>query len=216
MAGLGGVMDPDALLVRAVSDLERAQELEPANVEIYSRLARAFITEGEILASRGDIEGRNKNREKAMEIIERAVEASGNDVRARIDLLAMKSMFTVEQDEEQLQSLEPEYLSLVEEFSSSARAYSALNGFYMRLGHKYFDKALEAAERAMELDAENVNYAINAANLYYQVFSTYGQKSAIYRAIEIARDALKLPDAMDKAGPRQGANRMNRIGGDAH
>lgn len=211
MAGLGGVTDPDALLVRAVSDLEKARELEPANVEIYTRLARAFITEGEILASRGDIEGRNKSREKAMEIIEQAVEASGNDVRARIDLLAMKSMFAVEQDGEQLQSLEPEYLSLVEEFSSSARAYSALNGFYMRLGHKYFDKALEAAERAMELDAENVNYAINAANLYYQVFSTYGQKSAIYRAIEIARDALKLPGAMDKAGPRQGANRMNRI-----
>lgn len=211
MASLGGVMDPDALLVRAVGDLEKARELQPTNVEIYSRLARAFLTEGEILASRGDIEGRNEKREKAKKILEQAIKATGNDVRAHIDLLAMKSMFTAEKEEEQLQSLEPEYLSLVEEFSSSAQAYSALSGFYINLGHKYLDKARKASEKAMELDTENVIYAINTANLYYRKFSIYGQKPAIYKAVEIAKDALTLPDAVDKPGPRQGANRLNRI-----
>ena len=116
-----------------------------------------------------------------------------------------------ERSKEQLQSLEPEYLSLVKKFSSEARAFSALGGFYAGLGHKYLDKALAAAEKAAELDPENVVYAINTANLYYQRFSIYGQKSDVDSAIKIARNALTLPDAMDKPSPRQVANRMNRI-----
>jgi len=209
---LGAVTDPDALLLRAIDDLEKARELEPTNVDTHRHLAQAIVTKGEILASRGDLEGRDESRKQATELLEQAVEVLGADVRAHISLLAMKSAFAQVEDEEgQIQSLEPEYLSLVEKFDSSAQAFSALSGFYARLGYKYLDKAIEAVEKAVELDRESVGYAINAANLYYQRFSIYGQKPAIYKAIEIAKNALTLPDAQDRPGPRQGANRMNRI-----
>ncbi|MGA1979088.1 MAG: hypothetical protein ABSG99_00775 [Sedimentisphaerales bacterium] len=211
IARLGAVTDPNASLSKAVDDLEKARELEPNNVDIYRYLSQALITKGEILASKGDIEGRDKNRKQATEILEQAVEVLGADVRAHASLLAMKTTLAQLGGREQIQSLEPEYLSLVEKFDSNALAFSALTGFYSMLGYKYLDKAVEAVEKAVELDKESVAYAMNAANLHYQRFSIYGQKPDIYRAIELAKDAFTLPGAQDKPGPREGASRMYRI-----
>ncbi len=211
IARLGAVTDPNASLSKAVDDLEKARELEPNNVDIYRHLAQALITKGEILASKGNLEERDESRKQAVELLEQAVGVASTDVKARISLLAMKSMIAQGGGREQIQSLEPEYLSLVEEFDSDAQAFSALAGFYSRLGHKYLDKAIEAVEKAVELDRENVAYLISTANLHYYRFSIYGQKSDIYKAIEVAKNALTLPDVQDKPGPRQGVNRMNRI-----
>jgi tetratricopeptide (TPR) repeat protein len=213
IARLGAVTDPNASLSKAVDDLEKAKEIEPNNVDIYRYLARAFITKGEILASKGNLEERDENRKRAVELLERAVGVAAADVRAHIGLLAVKSMLARAAGREQIQSLEPEYLSLVKKFGSDARAFSALAGFYSGpgMGYKYLDKAVEAFEKAVELDRENVAYLINTASLYYQRFSIYRQKPDIYKAIEVARNALTLPGVQDKPGPRQGANRMNRI-----
>jgi len=211
IARLGAVTDPNASLLKAIDDLEKAQELEPTNVDTYRYLAQAIITKGEILASKGNLEERDETRKQAKELLEQAVEVVGVDPMAHINLLAMKSMLAQEAGGEQIKALEPEYLSLVEKFDSSAQAFSALAGFYSRLGHKYLDKAIEAIEKAVELDRENVAYAMNAAELYYHRFSIYGQKPDIYKAIKEANDALTLPDAQDKPGPRLAANRTNRV-----
>ncbi|MFA5238102.1 MAG: tetratricopeptide repeat protein [Phycisphaerae bacterium] len=211
IAGLGAVTDPNDSLSKATSDLEKAQELEPTDVETYRNLAQVFITKGEILASKGDIEARDRNRKQATELLEQAVEVSGANIEAHINLLAMKFMLAQVGGKEQIQSLEPEYLSLVEKFSSNAQVFSVLSGFYSRLGIKYLDKAIDSAEKAVELDKENVDYARSAANLHQQRFSIHGQKQDIYRAIELANNAFTLPDAQDKPGPREGINRRNRI-----
>jgi tetratricopeptide (TPR) repeat protein len=213
IARLGAVTDPNASLSKAIDDLEKARELEPTNADTYYYLAQALITKGEILASKGNLEERDKNRKQATEFLEQAVGVAPADIRAHISLLSMKSILAQEGGREQLQALEPEYLSFVKKFDSSALAFSALTGFYSRpvMGYKYLDKAIEAAEKAVELDRESVASAINVANLHYQRFSIYGQKPDIYRAIEVAKNAFTLPDVQDKPGPRQGANRMNRI-----
>jgi tetratricopeptide (TPR) repeat protein len=213
IAKLGAVTDPNALLDDAVADLEKAKELEPNNTSNYRYLAQAMVARGEILASKGDMEGRDENDKQAVKLLEQAVEISGGDVETHISLLVMKAMTVRGSIEEQVRQLEPEILSLVEKFKSDAQAFSALGGFYSRpiLGQKYLDKAIEAAEKAVELDRENVVYALNAANVYYQRFSTHGQKQDINRAIELARNALTLPGTQDKHGPREVVNRMNRI-----
>jgi tetratricopeptide (TPR) repeat protein len=213
IARLGAVTDPNASLEKAVGDLEKAKELDPNNADTYRYLTLALFTKGEILASKGDIEGKDEINKQAMKLLEQAVEVLGTDVRTQVTLLAIKSMITQVSGEEMVRLFEPEYLSLVEKFNSNAQAFLALAAFYSRpmVGYKYLDKAIEAVEKAVELDRENVIYAINAANLYYQRFSIYGKKPDIYRAIELARNALTLPDAQDKPGPRQGANKMNRL-----
>ena len=105
-------------------------------------------------------------------------------------------------DKEQFKALEPEYLALVEKFNSDAKAHSALAAFYASLGYKNFDKAIAQIDKAIELDKENVGYAITAAGLYYRKFSIYGEKAALHKAIQIAQEALQLPDAQETKGPQ--------------
>ena len=210
-ARLGAVADREESLSQAVDDLEKVRELEPDNPQVYWYLTQAAITKGDIFASRGNLEERERARERARELLEKAVEVAPEDAIAQISLIRMKPVIEQMSGAEQIKSLEPEYLSLVEKFDSSAEVYSALSGFYRQLGHKSLDKAIEAIEKAIELDSENVGYAINAANLYYQKFSIYGEKSALYKGIEVAKEALSLPGAEDTPGPTERMKRANRV-----
>ncbi|MHC4888863.1 MAG: tetratricopeptide repeat protein [Planctomycetota bacterium] len=213
IAKMGAATDPEELLVKAIADLEKVRELEPSDPQVYWYLAQAVKAKGEILASRGDFKERDRAAEQARQILKRIVEVAGADPRAHINLLKEKlnqsSVGT--RPQEQIQLLEPEYLLLVEKFPSSAEAFSALAELYQWLGHKSLDKAIEAAEKAIELDKPNVTYAINAANLHYRKFSIYRQNQEIYKAIEVAENAITLPDAQEVNGPRHGANLMNKI-----
>jgi tetratricopeptide (TPR) repeat protein len=223
MASMGAVTDRDKSLDLAVDDLKKVQEYEPNNIDSYWYLAMVTMTKGELLASRGGPEEREKAVKQATVILEQAVQAARTEPRAHINLLAMKLMLSKNSDpakqKEQIETLEPEYLSLVSNFDSSAEAFAAMSQFYSayssftgpRLGPEKLDKAIEAVEQAMRLDGRNVHYSISAANLYYRKFSLYSQKPQIYKAIETAKNALTLPDAQDKPGPRHRANITNRF-----
>ena len=213
----GALTDPEESLVRAVTNLEKAQQLEPDNINTYIFLSQAAILRGEIFASRGDYEERNKAIKQATQLLEQTVDISGTDPRAQIDLLRLKLELlqadNIADAKEQILSFEPQFLALVDKFNSSAEAFSALAGFYQHsfLINKYIDKAVEAIEKTIALDAENATYAMVAANLYYQRFSTRDQNPDLYKAIEIAENALAFPNSQDQPGPRQLANRRNRI-----
>ena len=211
MTRMGAVTDPDESITRAIDDMEKARELEPENVDIYWHLAQAAITKGEILAAKGNLEEKDKAAEQAKKLLEQGVEVAGANIKTHINLLSMKPDFANMTSRVQIQTLEPEYLALVDKFPSDARAFSVLATFYMQLGHKGLDRAMEAIEKAIELDKENVIYTRNVANLHYIKFSIYRQKPELYKAIKIAKDALALPDAQEKTGPRQRVNRTNRI-----
>jgi len=218
LAWLGAVTDPDESLARATNDLKKVHEFEPNNVDAYWYLAQAVKTKGRILAARGSIEEKDKAADQAKEILKQAIDIAPAEPMAHINLLTEKVTQITEkvtqsieaaQQTEKLKLLEPEYLLLVEKFPSSAQVYLALAGFY-QFNLENLDKAIEAAKKAVELDKENVSYAIHLANLHYRNFSIYGQTQGLYKAIEVAKNALTLPDAQEKNGPREWANRMNR------
>jgi len=223
MASLGAVTNPDESLAQAVDDLKKIQEFEPNNVDAYWYLARAAVTKGELFASRGNLEERDKATKEATAILEQAVQMAGTEPKAHINLLALKLMLAKSggspQIKDQIRALEPEYLSLVRNFGSSAEAFAAISQFYSvyssysgpRLGPENLDKAIEAIEQAIRLDEKNVVYSINAANLYYRRFAIYRQKQQVEKAIETAKNALTLPDAQDVPGPRHQANISNRF-----
>ena len=223
MASLGAVTDRDEALAQAVDALKKVQEFEPNNIDAYWYLARAAVTKGEIFASRGNLEERDKATEQATALLEQAVQVAGTEPKAHINFLALKLMLakssSPELQNERIRALEPEYLSLARDFSSSAEAFAAISQFYSvyssfsgpRLGPENFDKAIEAVEQAIRLDEKNVVYAINAANLHYRRFAIYRQKQQIEKAIETAKNALTLPDAQDAPGPRHQAKINNRF-----
>jgi tetratricopeptide (TPR) repeat protein len=214
IARRGAVTEPDKALAQAIDDLQKAQELQPDNVNIYWYLAQAITTKGEFLASRGDLEERDASLERAQKLLEDAVQIANSDVRAHINLLRMKAIIALRGDiaqvEEQFQLLEPEYLLLVDKFPAGAEAYLQLARFY-RTNPKTLDKALQTVEKACELDEEDIASLSLAADLHYRKFSVYNEKQEIYKAVEAAEKALTLPDAQQVSGPRRWANLMNRI-----
>lgn len=213
LARLGAVTNPDELLAQAVDDLTKAQEYEPDNIDIYWYLAQVAYTRGDILASRGSLEEKDEAIEQAKEFLEQAVKMAEDNPKAHSNLLLTKYMLARRVGEEAVQTLEPEFSSLLDKFPSSAEVFSTVAQFYAGpyMRPKNFDKAVEAAEEALRLDKKNVTYAMRLANLYYRRFSYNGQKSDIYKAIETAKNALTLPEAQEKGGPRSWANKVNRV-----
>jgi len=191
MASLGTVTDKDESLEQAVNDLQKVQELEPNNIDAYWYLARTAVTKGELFASRGNFEERDKATKQGLAILEQAVKAAEDSPRAHINLLSLKLTFarggSSEQYKEQFESLEPEFLSLVNKFNSSSEAFAAVSKFYSaystflgpKLGSANLDKAIEAAEKAIQLDEKNVAYALQTANLHYRSYSPPNGQSAL-------------------------------------
>jgi len=224
MVRLGMVTDKDESLARAMADLKKLRELDPKNIQSFLYLARATVIKGEIFASKGDFQEKDKASQEALALLEQAVELAESDPRARIELLALKLKLARDgeftQLKERIQPLEPEYLALVETFGSHAEAFAALSAFYAEyssysgpaLRSDQLSKAIEAAEKAVALDKESVVYALNAASLFYRRFSIYDEKAGIDKAIEIATEALSLPGAQETTGPWQRVHWNNRYG----
>jgi tetratricopeptide (TPR) repeat protein len=221
---LGAVTSPEQLLTRAVSDLQKVQQLDPQNLDAYLYLAQAIVEQGQILTSRGNVQEKEKAAKQAEEILQKAVEVAGGDPRAHINLLSWKLGLVrdlirkgeIAQAKQQIEAMEPAFAAMVKKFPSSAEAFAGQSRccfmLSMLCSHelslKNLDKAVEAMTKAIELDKENVAYAISAADLYHRKSSVHGQKSEVFKAIEVAEDAVKLADAND-TGPRSYANRMS-------
>ena len=144
--------------VKGIADLEKVKQLEPGNTDVYLYLAQATAFRGEMEASKGNLEARVKSQEEAIELLKEGIKATNDDVKASINFLDMKHNFSFAQagvassdQKKQLLEMEPEYLSLTAKFGSKAEVFSALASFYSdyRLGPAYLDKAIEAAEKAV-------------------------------------------------------------------
>ena len=222
MAALGTVTNADESLAQAVADLKKVQELDPNSVYSYLYLARAAVEKGELLAARGSVDEKDKSAAEAISLLEQAVRIAGSDPIADIDLLTLKLRLARDKGSttprQQAESFEPQFLALVNKYSSSAKAFAVLSAFYAEysvyagpsLGPENLRKAIEAIAKAMELDPTNAVYAINAADLHYRTFSIYDRKEEAQKAIEIAQKALELPGAQEAAGPRERINTLNR------
>jgi len=215
MAGLGQTSDREKLLTEAVAELEQLKELAPEDIDIYKYLARAEIIRGEIDSSKGSLGAVKKANEKAIEILQKAVDTSPDNVQAYINLMDMKLMSIWEEvgsnwkDDEKVQALESDFESLADKFSSDPKAYAAMARFY-QLDIRDIDKAVEAVEKALQLDNQDIDSAMMLAELYYRKFSIYEDKQFLLKALEVVNNALDLPGARDVQGPRQFRHRQNK------
>jgi tetratricopeptide (TPR) repeat protein len=218
MAELGSTTDPNQLLTTAVSDLEKAGEIEPGNMDIYQYLARAERLRGQLRASRGFSGTREESFQRSLELLQKAVEENPDNPRAHINLLNMKFDNIRSQDaaQEKLLALENEYLKLADDFPSSEEVYFAICRYYASLGYEHFDPAIQAVNKALELAPKNVTYAITAANLQYRKYSVFRRSdnnynSGISKAVKIAENALTYPGAEQEEGPGYYRRRQNKM-----
>ncbi len=215
MAKSGQTSDRESVLAEAAIELEQLKELTPENVDIYKYLAQAETVKGEIGSSKGQLGAAQKAADKAGSILERAIDILPDNIDAYVNLLDMKLRSVWEEvgsnwrDNEKVQALEGDFKSLVDKFGSDAKAYAALARFY-QLDIRDVDKALETIEKAVELENQDINYAMTMAELYYRKFSIYEQEDFLPKALETAKKALDLPGARDVQGPRQFRHRQNK------
>ncbi|MBN2180312.1 MAG: tetratricopeptide repeat protein [Sedimentisphaerales bacterium] len=214
MASAGAVTNKDEMLTQAIEDIRKAQQLDQDNIDAYWHLARAIVARGEMLSSLGNFEEKDKSVEEAKNILEQAVKIAGNNPRAYINLMQLKLMLaknsTPELRRENLRSLESDYISLAKRFNGSAEIFAALSEYYLiyskysgpGLCQKNLDSAIETIEKAISLDELNVGYAIDAADLFYRRYSMFGRQEDILKALEIAKNALDLPQVQDTSGPQ--------------
>jgi tetratricopeptide (TPR) repeat protein len=220
IAQLGMVTNKEETLKQAVADLDIVKQLEPTNADVYQYLAQATAFRGEMETSKGDMDAKIRGQDEAIGLLKEGVKATNDGVKANITLLDMKHKFSFDRanlassdQQKELLAMEPEYLSLAAKFSSSAEAISALAGFYadFRLGPTYLDKAIEAIEKAIALDKNDVDYAVTAASLYSRRLNIRKQNADLNKTIEIAKNALLLPDAQETTGPRSAVARTNQM-----
>ena len=219
IAQLGMVTNKEETLKQAVAELEIVKQLEPTNADGYQYLAEAAAFRGEMEAAKGNMDAKIRGQEEATELLKEGVKATNDGVKANINLLNMKHNFSFAQanlvssgQRKELLAMEPEYLSLAAKFGSSAEVISTLAGFYadFRLGPTYLDKAIEAIEKAIALDKNDVDYAVTAASLYSRRFNIRKQQADLNKTIELAKNALLLPDAQETTGPRSAIARANQ------
>jgi len=220
LAMLGAVANKDEALAQVMADLEQVKAIEPKNIEAYRYLAGAVVEKGKLDAERGLFSERDKAAVEAKTLLEEAVKIAPENPLSHINLLKLKLVFAQRepQAKEEIKALEPEYTSLVRDFPSSAEAYIALSEYYSAMaiyslsdvGLASLDKAIDAVEKAVELEPENVDHVINAMHLHDRKFSVYNEPENLRRARELVKKGLGLPGAQEKPGPWDFLNKMNR------
>ena len=215
MAGTGQTSDREKILEEAIEELEQIRELTPDNIDIYKYLARAEIIRGEIENSKGSLGAVKQADQKAVEILQSAVDVAPDNVDAYTALLDMKlrsvwrELGTDWEGDEKVQALESDFQALVDKFGSESEAYASLARFY-QMDIRDIDKAVQAIEKAVQLDSQDINNLMTLAELYYRKFSIYRDRQFLPRALEMVNEALKLPGARDVQGPRQFQHRNNK------
>ena len=209
----GATTEPDNVLEEAIQDLELAREIDPTNSNVVLQLVRAFIARGNLLASRGNFDEREKASHMALEIIEETIKNSPQDAQSYMNRLSIKRDIAWAGDvsEDIVAQFEAEYKELAERFPDNPVDFPSVSSSYRGSGPKYLDKAIAAIERARSLESDNVMYSLSAASAYNLKAAIKKDESSLEKTIAILNDSLQLPGVQETQGPQRWRHRRNRI-----
>lgn len=220
LAMLGAISNKDQALAEVAADLEVVKEIEPGNISIYRYLAGAAVEQGKMLASKGLPEERDRAAEEAKTLLENAVKMAPDNPDSHMNLLRLKLAFAQKESEarDEIKALEADHKALLSKFPSNAEAYVMVSQYYSVLSSysaaqehlANLDRAISAAEKAFELDSENVDVITNVIQLHDRKFSTYNKPENLHRARELVMLGLELPEVKNDIGPWSFISRLNR------
>ncbi|AQT69700.1 tetratricopeptide repeat protein [Anaerohalosphaera lusitana] len=221
MVNLGLTTELESTAQTAIDALMKVVENNPEDAEAYVMLGRAYVVAGQMRDDRGEMDALTEGREKQKEILTQGVETLPESASIRVALLETKvdrikeqvqrlDDEAQEQARENLRSLEPEFKELAERFESNPEVYAAMGAYYGS-DIKRIGDAVEAMQKAWELDKDNIKNAIRASRFQYYQYNITGDEGAFDQAIDIVNYALNSPKTQDIPGPRQAAARFARL-----
>ena len=204
----GQATDKEAGIDKAIEILQNTVQQEANNVDVYQYLADAIILKGQILAAKGVLNADVNARQEAIKVLLKGIANLPNEPKAYINLYGVK-LAQAGQDAEALKQIETDIVKLTEKFKDSPLPYFAVVQLYSK-DPKTMEKAIAAAEKAKQLDSNNVNYSLTLADLYYRRYSISRSEADFQKAMAIATAALSLPDSLDVKGPNARISFINR------
>ncbi|MDD5134460.1 MAG: hypothetical protein PHP01_03495, partial [Phycisphaerae bacterium] len=204
----GQVTDKEAGINDAIENLQKASQEEPNNVDTYQYLADAIIQKGQIFVAKGVLNAADNAKQEAFKVLLKGVENLPDESKAYINLYNSR-LAGIEQNSAEFKKLESDLIDLIEKFKDSPLPYFAITKLYSK-DVKSVDKAIASAEKARELDNQNVSYALTLADLRYRKYVLLNNEDDFQKAIDIATEALGFPDSLDIPGPRARISFINR------
>lgn len=204
----GQATDKETGINSAIEVLQNSIQQEANNVDVYQYLADAINLKGRILAAKGVLNADVNARQEAIKILLKGVGNLPNEPKAYINLYGAK-LDQAGQDAEVSKQIESDILNLTEKFKDSPLPYFAVVQLYSK-NSKNIEKAIVAAEKAKQLDSNNVNYVLTLADLHYRRYSISKSEADFQKAIDIATGALSLPGSLKLSGPRARISFINR------
>ena len=211
IAKFGAATDVEQLYEQAIENLNKSLEYETTNVMAYYYLAQVLAGKADIFEARNDITARDDFRSQSKKMLEKAIETDPSNVKAHINFLSMRPILEGMKTKEAIKALESDYKALLNKFPDSAEAHALAVNYYRMQGVDRLDTSMEQIDKAMALEPQNVTYALMGSGNYFARYSIKGDKSDFDKAASIAENALLLPDSLDAKGPRQWANKINRM-----
>ena len=214
-AEIGDTGNRDALCEQAIQTLQEAKKGLPKNPKVYQLIAQAFRLKGELANLKGDTSAKKTAAEEADKVLTAAISEITDKPDARIALLDFRLEQAIRnQTHPKDLDQQKEVDSLVNDFKDNAQVQAFLARYYQLIQKQ--DKAIEAIQKAHELDKTKFNYALQAAILYYRQFGmtsdTKESVEMLNKAIRMTSDALTYPDTQDIPGPHQGIQANRRLG----
>lgn len=207
----GQVSNRDTLRDEAVAILENVKKVTPRDPKIYLYLAQAEALKGQLEELRGIQKATETAAQKSLEILKQGKETIPDNPDAHINYL-MERLGQARTDKDQIAKLETDFEGLGKLFPDSAKCFAVLASYYQTEGMP--KQAMEAIQKARDLDPTHYDYAFQAAIMYYRQagldVDTADSTSWFDQAIAIATEALTYPDTQLVPGPREGIQSNRR------
>jgi tetratricopeptide (TPR) repeat protein len=217
----------EALVTKAITDLETLKKKTPDNARIYEYLIEATLLKGELEYLKGAAElkdntsafalktAREKAQEDVKQIIQQARENASDKSLANAFALEMR-VRQAQSDPNLLPAVRKEAEALAAAFPDSDRIHAIVATSYELHGamdrRQELNLAIQNIEKALSIATDKkVSHAMRLASLLYRTGSFYGEKDLTLRAIKEAEQALTYPESTVLPGPREGAARQNRL-----
>ena len=214
IAQRGGTTDRREPLDKCIVLLNRLIETEPQNGEFYKLMADATIVDGELNALAGFIKAREKAQEKAMDLLETAVEQADDKATAVADLMLYK-MRTSANDPNALEVIRAEIEERSKQVQPNEKLWWVTSIVYETPGkmsaEAEINRAIEAIRQAHELKPDDFEYTLRMAQLMYRKGNAFDDPAAVDDALQIAEGALSLEEVQDVPGPLQGRSQNYRF-----
>lgn len=204
----GQITEKEEAIKKVIDILQKVSEDEPNHVDTYQYLADAITLQGEILAAKGVLGASEKARKDAEKVLARGVKNAPDDPKSYTNLYNIK-FAEASEDSNKYKELETNLNNLSKKFSKDPLPYYAMTQLY-QMDWKGIDKAIDSIDKSVELDKQNVTYAMKAADLYFRRYSVNKDENDFQKAIDIAKNALNYPDSLDIPSPRSRVNFINR------